>query len=70
MIIFTLNWWKQRFEASHLFQLERIWEFSGYDEAWSDWLKCDNPYAVRDRDMIHEEGGKYMNLICIIGRRV
>ncbi len=66
----STRWWEQHLKASRLFDLERIWEFEGFDEAWSDWLACDNPYAIRDRDMIRVDGGKYMNLICIVGRRV
>jgi cyclopropane fatty-acyl-phospholipid synthase-like methyltransferase len=65
----STGWWKKRLEASHLFTLERIWEFEGYDEAWNDWLQSDNPYAVSDRDMIRSEEGKYMNLISILGKR-
>ncbi len=63
-------WWKNNLEACSQFRLERLWEFEGFDEAWSDWLQCDNPYAVSDRDMIRADGGKYMNLICALGKRV
>jgi cyclopropane fatty-acyl-phospholipid synthase-like methyltransferase len=63
-------WWKRHLETSERFKLDRVWEFEGFDEAWSDWLACDNPYAVRDRDMIRADAGRYMNLICITGRRV
>lgn len=66
----STDWWKRHLEASRLFKLERVWEFEGFDEAWNDWLACDNPYAIRDRDMIRANNGKYMNLICIIGKRI
>ncbi len=66
----STGWWKHHLGSSGLLKLEHCWEFEGFDEAWNDWLACDNPYAVRDRDMVRADGGKYMNLICMIGRRV
>ncbi len=67
----STRWWTQYFAASRLFETERIWEFSGFSEAWSDWLQCDdNPYAVSDRAMLRADGGRFMNIICAIGRRV
>jgi cyclopropane fatty-acyl-phospholipid synthase-like methyltransferase len=67
----SLRWWQDCLKSSRLFRPERVWDFTGYDEAWSDWLSCDgNPYAVRDRDMIRADGGKYLNLICAVGIRI
>ena len=34
-----------------------------------DWLGTDNPYAAEDRKMLRADGGRYMNLIGIIGKR-
>jgi len=64
----STDWWKRHLAASKRFRMECIWEFEDFDEAWNDWLACDNPYAVRDRDMIRANAGRYMNLICVIGR--
>lgn len=66
----STRWWTEYFTASRLFKTERIWEFSGFVEAWNDWLQCDNPYAVSDRAMLCADDGKYMNIICVTGRRV
>ena len=66
----SARWWKNRLASCRLFSLERIYEFGSFDEAWNDWLQCDNPYAIRDRDMIRAGGGKFMNLICITGKRI
>ena len=66
----SARWWKTQLTPSKQYALDRMWEFEDFDEVWSDWLQCDNPYAVSDRDMIRADGGRYMNLICIIGRRV
>ena len=65
----STRWWTEYFAASRLFKTERIWEFAGFDEAWNDWLACDNPYAVSDRDMIRADGGRYMNIVCATGQR-
>lgn len=37
-----------------------------HTEAWQDWLQCDNPYAIRDIDMINAEQGKYFDTIGLV----
>ncbi len=34
-------------------------------EAWEDWLKTDNPYAIQDRKAMYNGGDKYLNFIAI-----
>ena len=62
----TIDWWQQEF--SELLNSIIVKEMACFDEAWSDWLNTDNPHAITDRDMIKIDGGRYMNLIAIIGR--
>ena len=69
-VFHSYGWWKKNFEQSRLFETELIYEFGSSDEVWNDWLQSDNPYAVRDRDMIKADGGRYMNFISIVGRRI
>jgi len=61
----TIHWWQQIFTVTlnHVV----VKEMDCFDEAWSDWLDTDNPHAVGDRNMMKTDGGKYMNLIAIIG---
>ena len=39
------------------------------DEAWADWLKQNNEYAVGDRKAMEAGGGKYLNSIAIVMRK-
>ena len=63
----SIEWWRPKFEKG-LDNL-RIWEMSCFSQAWNDWLGTDNPYAAEDRKMLRADGGRYMNLIGIIGKR-
>ncbi len=64
------RWWTERLAPSKRYAMERLWEFSGFDEAWADWLRTDNPYAVSDRAMLRANAGRFMNLICMTGKRI
>ena len=61
----SAGWWKFEKELDNL----RIWEMSCFSQAWEDWLETDNPYAAGDRKMLQADGGRYMNLIGIVGTR-
>lgn len=62
-------YWKGILLATPDAEILSIEELEGYDECWSDWLACDNEYAVSDRAAMEAGGGKYMNLLAIILRR-
>ena len=66
----AIDWWSNIFKNSQKFHVASINEFESFDEVWKDWLECDNPYAIKDRDMIKVMDGKFMNLISIIGKRI
>jgi hypothetical protein len=40
------------------------------EEAWQDWLSCDNDYARRDIGMMEAEGGNYFNLVSIVATKL
>lgn len=61
----SIEWWIPKFEP-YLKDFQ-IGEMECYDQAWQDWLSCDNPYAVEDRVMIATDHGRYMNLIKLSG---
>ncbi len=44
-------------------------EMQSNDEAWADWLKQDNEYAVGDRKAMEAGGDKYLNFIKIVLRK-
>ena len=66
----SIDWWSSILKKSQKFHVASINEFESFDEVWKDWLECDDPYAIKDRDMIKVMDGKFMNLISIIGKRI
>ena len=62
---YSVRWWRSKFEPYlHSFQIP---EMDCFDLAWQDWLSCDNPYAVEDRQMMKTDHGRFMNLIKLTG---
>lgn len=66
----SLAWWTRLFSQAKRAKLLSITEMACFDEAWRDWLKSDNPYAVHDRPAMEAGAGKYMNLIAAVLERV
>lgn len=64
-----LAFWKRMFSASKDAELLSLTEMESNEEVWSDWLACDNEYAVNDRKSIHAGGGKYLNFIAAVLRK-
>ena len=64
----SIDWWKPKF--SNYLNNFVIKELNCFDEAWNDWLKSDNEYAIDDKLMIEIDNGKYMNLIGITGKNI
>lgn len=67
--IHDINYWKSIVEKSRDAELISISEMESNEEAWADWLKCDNEYAVGDRNTMEAGGGKYLNFIAIVLRK-
>jgi len=63
------GWWESLLLKSKLIKFESITEYL-CDEAWNDWLACDNEHALIDRKMFETGGGKYLNFISMIGYRI
>lgn len=65
----TCDWWRKIFSKSDEIQIKDIREMECFEEAWQDWLKTENNYAITDKQMIEADGGRYMNLISIIANK-
>ncbi len=68
----SIDWWKSLFEKSKEIEIISIKEMDCHDEAWQDWLDCENEYvdlAKNDRLSMEAGAGKYMNLISVIAKR-
>lgn len=70
MNFYTAQWWADLFDRSSAVALEHCFSLSCHDVAWRDWLACEHPYAIRDRDMMRAEAGKYFDTIGIVARVV
>lgn len=62
-------YWKAMVDQCVGAELIEIGEMESNDEAWADWLKQDNEYAVGDRKSMEAGGGKYLNFIKIVLRK-
>lgn len=60
------TWWKARWAQSSHITITDCFLHNCHNEAWKDWLQCDNPYAQRDIAMIEAEDGKYFDTIGLI----
>ncbi len=65
----TSVYWEAMFKQSRLIEDLCIREMRSCESSWSDWLKCDNPYAISDRAAMQAGAGQYMNMISVICRR-
>lgn len=65
----SCDWWRKTLSKSENIKIESIQEMDCFNEAWQDWLKTENSYAIADKLMLEADNGRYMNLISIIGSR-
>lgn len=61
-----INFWERIFKKSNHARLLSITEMETNEEAWKDWLACDNEYAIGDRKSMNAGGGKYLNFIAAV----
>lgn len=69
MNFYSCTWWKNLWEQSINVDVQEIYSLYCHEQAWKDWLACNNPYAVSDREMMKAEKGEYFNTIGIIAKR-
>lgn len=64
------DYWRAMIEQCRGAELIEISEMESNDEVWADWLKQENEYAVGDRKSMEAGGGKYLNFIKIILKKI
>ncbi|WP_428897037.1 Cyclopropane fatty-acyl-phospholipid synthase [Parelusimicrobium proximum] len=64
----SVKWWKELWEKSAGADVTDAFSLDSHTKAWEEWLKSSNPYAVRDRDMMKAEDGKYYDTIGLIAK--
>ena len=62
----TIDYWKEIIQNSKGINIIKIEEMEVGDEAWLDWVKLDNEYAINDRKAIYNGALKYLCFIKII----
>ena len=60
----TPGWWEGLLTRSRSVRIERMFLMRCHEQAWRDWLACENPYAIGDRSAC--EAGA-IDLMCTIG---
>lgn len=61
----TVEWWAKLIGRSSAVRIDSIGEMDCFHQAWSDWLACDNEYALGDRAAMEAGAGDLMNLIAM-----
>ena len=61
----SCSWWENLLGPSDSIDIVSIEEMACFDQAWTDWLACDNEYARADRAAMEAGAGAFMNLVAI-----
>lgn len=68
--IHDVSYWKDIVGSCKGAEVVKVAEMESNDEVWADWLRQDNEYAKGDRKTMEAGGGKYLNFIEIILRKI
>jgi hypothetical protein len=68
--IHDVAYWRDMVSQSRDAEIISVHEMESNDDVWADWLKQDNEYAIGDRKAMEAGGGKYLNFIAIILRKM
>ena len=67
--IHDIPWWKAIFEQSKNADILGMREMQCTEEAWADWLSCDNEYARCDASAVKAGALEYLNTIMVVLRK-
>lgn len=67
--IHDIPWCKAIFEQSENADILGMWEMQCTEEAWADWLSCDNEYARCDASAVKAGALEYLNTIMAVLRK-
>lgn len=63
-------WWRAMIEPTPGVEIVSMQPMLCTDEAWEDWLACDNEYAAGDRAAVETGALEYLNTIAIVLRKL
>lgn len=64
-----IDWWRAIISHTTGVDIIDMHEMRCTDEAWNDWLACDNEYAAGDRASVEAGALDYLNTIAITLRK-
>lgn len=65
-----IAWWRAMIEPTPGVEIVSMQSMLCTDEAWEDWLACDNEYAAGDRAAVEAGALEYLNTIAIVLRKL
>lgn len=65
-----MDWWRAMIEPTEGVRIEAMYALSCHEEAWADWLRCENDYARGDRASMEAGAGKLLSSIAIVLRKL
>ena len=65
-----IAWWRAMIEPTTGVKIVSMQPMLCTNEAWADWLVCDNEYAAGDRAAVEAGALKYLNTIAIVLRKL
>lgn len=64
-----MPWWRALLGRAKGAEIVAMFELSCHEEAWADWLACDNEYAQGDAASVRAGALEYLNAIGIVLRK-
>ena len=64
-----ITWWRAMIEPTPGVEIVSMQPMLCTNEAWEDWLACNNEYAAGDRAAVEAGALKYLNTIAIVLRK-
>lgn len=64
------TWWRTMIEPTAGVEIVSMQPMLCTNEAWADWLACDNEYAAGDRAAVNAGALEYLNTIAIVLRKL
>lgn len=65
-----ISWWRAIIEPTPGVEIVSMQPMLCTNEAWVDWLACDNEYAAGDRAAVEAGALEYLNTIAIVLRKL
>ena len=62
-------WWRAMIEPTASVEIMDIRPMQCTEEAWADWVACDNEYAAGDRAAVEAGALKYLNSLAVVLRK-